>query len=336
MKFVNTKTLFQCAMMASAMALVATSCSKEEGAAVSQNGPVEINLSSNVAVSTATRAIVNAEHSGFKVSFARLDEATKDQGDYAAYTTLSSSLPATVLECTDDAVPSNIVFDTKQYYDNDGKNTKLIAWHPQDAAIASGVVTASINGENDIMLTQELTGNKTKASQFGVEGKIFAFEHQLTQLQFKAYAVDTDASATWGTIDQITIDDRTSTCKITLPTTVEFEGTQDLKVVKKNWTDESAIDESLTIPDGSLDAGASAAPCGYAMFEPVANSGSDIITISVTTSERGVVEVPVSVPTAGFEKGKAYEIVLKFNNLTIVPKATVTAWATGEKVDVEM
>lgn len=332
----NLKSTLLTTAISSAM-LFSAGCAKESTTAPGQSewstDPVEILLSGGIATAPASRAVVNEEHGALQVSFARLDQKEND-GFYDEYTTLSASLDATIAANTGNTgTPAAITFDAPQYYLSRKVNnsTKLVGWYPR-ATPAAGVVTLTIDGENDIMLSQELDGNKAAGSRFGEDGKVFAFEHLLTQLKVKAYGADAAAVAAWGTISSIKIKGQANSCKITLPTTVAFEGTADLALPAKTWDNDSQINFPLTIPEG----GGSAAACGYAMIQPVANSGS--LTLIITTATGGEQEVEVPLPAAGngFVKGMAYEVVLKFTAQKIVPTATISAWTDGEQVEVEM
>lgn len=326
---------------------LAAGCTKEGTAAPEpdrQTDPVEIVPGGGIAPSVVseqhlagvpsdTRAVINAEHAELQVSFARLDQQEGD-GSYAAYTTLSTALPASMAATTGDpSTPALITFDTPQYYlsRETNNNTKLLGWYPQ-ADPAAGVVTLTIDGENDIMLSQELEGNKESATRFGAAGKIFQFDHCLTQLKFKAYAADDAAPTVWGNITAIKIKDQANSCKITLPASVAFEGTADLSLPAKNWDGDAPISYPLAF--SKVEASAAAA-CGYAMIQPVDAGGS--LAIVVTTQQGGDYQTDVTVPAAGFEKGKAYEIVLKFTSTTIEPTATVTDWVDADApIEVEM
>lgn len=193
-------------------------CSKDESLKSepgSVPGPdrIEIRLSGGIALSDAgskalaslpvTRAVVDANHEAdLRVSFARIDQNGAD-GGWPSYTT-ASVLGAT---CKGNAAgvtrATSIVFDVPQYYlvretDN---GTKLVGWYPQ-AEAAGGVVAWTIDGVSDVMLTDELEGNKNADARFGTAGKIFEFAHCLTQLKVWAYAVDEAAKNVWGMIPE--------------------------------------------------------------------------------------------------------------------------------------
>lgn len=358
-------------------AVLFAGCSKNEseGTQPIDNSSVEMLLCGgvkapgNVVPTLSSRAVIDSSYgSELGVAFARIDQDTDGNypTDYSAVTELtakwkvnatSNKLPAA------DADASDIVFDTKQYYLSRVSNnsSKLVGWYPGNA-VASGAISFAINGETDIMLTEELEGNKKEV--FGInasdasKNKIFHFKHQLALLKVLAYATDTDAAGVWGKVKSITLKEQLPTCKITLPATVAFEGeAADLALVKKQVADDADItyDLELGIADAPAeptdpDAGETETPgagdgedvtepaepknneveCGYAMIAPIAADGS--LTLVVETEKGGSLEVPVSVPAAGFQKGYTYDITLKFTAVTIEPKATITDWVDGEDI----
>lgn len=280
------------------------------GGGIAPQAPATLRTARGVA---QTRAIVNAQHGALDVSFARLDQQT--DGSYAGYGDLSTALPATIAEHSGDGdAASPIAFDTPQYYltRRTENNTRFVGWYPRSTPSA-GVVTIGINGQNDIMLSQELEGNQEPGSQFGASGKVFLFAHCLTQLKIKAYGADARAVTLWGGIEGITLRGLADHCRITLPATVEFDGSADLPLPARSWEDDAPIAYPLTFHEG-LDA---AVACGYALIGPLA--AGEVLTLVVATEKRGDYEIGVSVPTGGFQNGYAYEIVLKFKNTTIEP-----------------
>lgn len=164
------------------------------------------------------------------------------------------------------------MFDVPQYYlvreTNNG--TKLVGWYPQ-AEAAGGVVAWTIDGVSDVMLTDELEGNKNADARFGTAGKIFEFAHCLTQLKVWAYAVDEAAKNVWGTIPEggIVLKSQFPTCKVELPATVTFEGIPaDLALPAKKAADDGAIGYPLALPVAASFDEADAAACGYALVAP--------------------------------------------------------------------
>ena len=320
-----------------ALVVSISGCSKTDNlvSPVTGNEPVEIRLKGGIALSDmeikasqlpVTRAIINKTHGELNVSFSRLDQKTN--GQYDDYNTVGSALSATLAANSDDQPEAVVTFDPKQYYlsTENNNNTKLIGLYPQ-ATPNAGVIELGINGTNDIMLSDELTGNK--ADPFGGSSKVFSFAHQLTQLKFLVYAADDAAKTVWGNIpaNGIVLKNQVPTCKITLPSTVEFTGIEaDLQLPAVEIANDAPISYPVTLPVGQ----SSLAACGYAMIAPV-TTGS--LTFEITTEKGGKREVTLS---QNFGVGKAYNVVLKFTATEIQPKATIAEWQNGGQVDVTL
>lgn len=261
---------------------------------------MEIKLTGGIqSVETSTRGagVISGTlpASTLNVNFARVD-ATDATPTYPAYTTLSSALAATV------GTSGAITFGTTQYYLANGYNSKLVGWYPV-ATPALGVLTFTLDGSTDVMLTDEQTGNK--AANFST----LTFAHKLTQIQIQAYAEDAAAQTLWGDITAaIQIKNQSPSCTITLPSTVTFSGT--------------AGDVAMSIASATLPVGSSSAvSCGYAMIPPAA-----ALQINVTTASGGT--KTIDLPTQAYAAGTAYVISLLFKSTGISPTVAITAWTT--------
>ena len=302
--------------------------------------PVQIALSGGVARSVASdgvfssaslppagKAVIGSDYAGtLQVAFARLDQ--QQDGSWPAYSAATAPLNATLAAGSGERA---ITFSTAQYYlsRNTNNDTRLVGWYPQ-GSWSAGRVSFSIDGKTDIMLTQELTGNKTDGSRFGQSGKVFEFKHQLTRLNITAYVDGDAAAAAWGQIETggIVLKKQTQACAVALPATVSFgSGSADLTLLAKTAADDTPITYPLSLPAGAENA----AECGYAMIRPV-DAGSSV-TLAVTTSAGGTYEVPVTL-AEGFKEGYAYDVTLKFTATRIEPTATIGAWEDGGDVEV--
>lgn len=302
--------------------------------------PVQIALSGGVARSVASdgvfssaslppagKAVIGSDYAGtLQVAFARLDQ--QQDGSWPAYSAATAPLNATLAAGSGERA---ITFSTAQYYlsRNTNNDTRLVGWYPQ-GSWSAGSVSFSIDGKTDIMLTQELTGNKTAGSRFGQSGKVFEFKHQLTRLNITAYADGDAAAALWDAVTGIVLKSQTTSCSVALPATVSFGNeSADLTLPAKTVADDTQIAYPLSLLAGADNA----AECGYAMIRPV-DAGSSV-TLAVTTSVGGTYEVPVALE-GGFKAGYAYDVPLKFTATGIEPTATIGAWEDGGKVEVPL
>lgn len=284
-------------------------------------------VSSSASLPPTSKAVIGSDYAGtLAVAFARLDQG--EDGTWPEYSSVTAPLEATLAAGSGERA---IAFTVPQYYLSRGTNndTRLVGWYPR-GTWSAGSVSFTIDGQTDIMLTGELTGNKSTGSRFGETGKVFTFAHKLTRLNIKAYAADDASAAIWGqiTANGIVLKEQTTTCAVALPATVTFgSGSADLTLPAKAVADDAAITYPPTLPSGADNA----IECGYAMIRPV-NAGSSV-TLAVTTSAGGTYEVPVTL-TEGFKEGYAYDVSLKFTATGIEPTATIGAWEDGGDVEV--
>ena len=112
----------------------------------------------------------------------------------------------------------------------------------------------------------------------------------------------------------------------------KFEGAAaDLSLSKNRLADDADIAYPLAFTEGSD----TAAECGYAMVAPVEAGAS--LSLAVVTEQGGTCEVALPVPDAGFEKGKAYDVVLKFTTTAVEPVATIGAWVdASDRVEITL
>lgn len=305
--------------------------------AINLNGNVSGSLIAEAAPAHASvpesRAVIDYKHTqAVPLSFARLD-MDRTTGNYPAngYASVTSALSAE-LAASSDGSASAITFNPTAYYliGQTNNSTKLVGWHPAvdgtSVTYAAGVVTVPINGENDIMLSNELEGSKTDK----FDTKTLTFSHKLTQIKIDAYAVSDAAKDAWGKIKTITLKNQLPTCKITLPATVTFEGTAaDLALARKKASDDSAlaaeVELGVATSDGSGNITAkNAAECGYAMIQPIA-SGTKL-SLDIEMADGRKESLTIDDWTTGYLEGNAYTITLKFTISKIELDAQITAW----------
>ena len=311
----------------------------------------------------ASRAVIDAGHDqDLQVAFARIDQKSETDATYPAYSDAVGSyvrlLSATweKVLATADADATKIIFDAPQYYltRTVNNNTKLVGWYPHLEGVntftnsfSAGVVSIAVDGANDIMLTQELAGNKNDADKFGAAGKIFNFKHLLSLLKFSVYAKDDAAKAVYGKLVGITLKNQLATCAITLPgdqasdiafTFAAAPDPVDMAMVqKKADKTDAAITFPLELGVATVDASDNVTAkneteCGYALIAPVAAGGAVAIDIETEVGGKKT-NVSLTVPAAGFEAGKAYNVTLCFTASGIEPTATITEWVDGGNVD---
>jgi len=284
-------------MLAIASMAAMSSCSSEndpvDEVIAGNQEKVEIKLSAGV-VKAETKAAVDT-WSDTEVAFAN------KVGD-GAYTTTPWN--ATI------ATDGSVNFVETHYYEADGKTTYLIGYYPRGTQ-SNGTVTYTLTGEDDIMVSQELSG--TKSSTINKDDAKFQFGHLLSQLKLIVKAgenFDTGVKVT-----KITLKGTKKNATLTLGTTssLKFEG--------------DAAD--MDVYTGNADIASSTEPIKTIMVEPgVADMRLDITTDAGTTYS----DIPITIADASDNKtavNTAYDITLTFNKKAIEATASITAWKTG-------
>lgn len=276
----------------------------------------------NSTVNTRGDGVIDPVAPGFDtqtllLNFARINQDAST-GEYPAYG--STALKASRAAGTGS---TDITFDAdnSQFYTPAGTNSssKLVGWYPR-ASVTSGVVSFTIDGSTDVMLSNEVEGSV--ASQFNTDAKKFTFEHRLAQLQFKVYAVDAAAKAGWGDITSIKLKNQYTECSVTLPGTVSFPTTG-------TASDLNVSGATLPVTLGVTVANATGA--GYFMIAPVAATGS--VTLEIVTSAGGTKTITIPIPADGFLAGNAYVITLSFSNQGVTGSAGIGTWISNTVPD---
>lgn len=314
------------------------SCSVEED--LPSVSSLRIELSGSLGqsgISASTRGVVDGSASAaLPLSFVRRDQQT--DGSYPSYTTVSSALSANRAAVVG-TTAGTITFasGSEQYYPvrESNNNTALLGWYPQvgkGSTYAVGKVTFSIaDGVTDVMLTKEQTGNKS--TTVGA----FTFEHQLSQIQVKAKAVDAAAATNWGTVTGVTLKGVKNSCTVTLPTvapsstalTPDFGSTTANLALKAIGSDTNST-LVATIP---TTAGTTGNAFCYGLFPP---TGTNTLSLDVTTQKGGTRSVTATLSSGTITKGNIYTVTLEFKSTAITPTATISSWSAGSGANVEM
>lgn len=357
---------------AAALALFMTGCQNLEvvndptGEGVAD--PLEMRLETGFTTGNSTKAVTRAGEGMINGTLAKtldiaLARVNEKAGSYGAQWG-TAKLDATI------NTDKTVAFDTKQYYSPAGLKTKLIGWYPATDATYNnadgGNATVSwtaIDGKTDLLVSDLREGSK--ANPFTKEkSNVLTFDHLLTQIQIKAYALSQEEADIWGEVDKITITDKKETCKITLPVTSGSSGAKCtpsfakdgdgvLELVKENPTNNASLSDmtvgvSVANASGGKGDGSDKATVaklwGYAMFSPVAARGS--LTLTIHFKAGGTKEVVIQGASTGnplyangLRAGYSHLIYLKFGLSAadeIVPEVVITDWQTGDEIEIEV
>ena len=284
-------------LLATMAVLAMAGCSQNEDAVVVNNDPVEINLNGGIEAMVISRAAVNKGEALSGIQFVRVDGA--GIGELADFSTVT--ITGNMTEA------GNITFAPTQYYPSNGtKNANILAFYPAATSIVGGVATMTIDGTNDVMYADVVSGSKGTPITSSL-----SFAHKLTQFKF---VIKRDATTTDADIAdvQVAIKDANSVFKMNL---------------KDGSLSEWGTPISTITPITAATAGTSeSTPTAGFMLQPdlaklsliVSATGYDEKTINITGTDNGK-----------FEVGKAYTITLTFKGTEITPSGEIAEWTPG-------
>lgn len=275
-----------------------TSCSKETGVVEnSGNGQIPVRLSAGVNNVVVTKAAINPGDN-FDAQFV----ASTTLGNY------TTSAWDTEAEITNNAV----TLATPQYYPIDGSMIYMKGFAPA-AQVTDGNIDYTLTGAEDIMVTGEVSGDKTNTTPVG-----FVFNHKLTQLKFKVIA-ENATYPTGVTVKGITVNGTKTATSLNLSNgNLTFSGAAVTLPVFTNGT--YAVNTTGIAATEVL------------LVEPGATMTLDVV-LNDGTNDIPFTAVPVTLTSVA---GNSHLITLTFKNTTVTATATVAPWTDGATGDVEI
>ena len=220
---------------------------------------------------------------------------------------------------------------------------KYVAWQPwlpteegyeYNSNSEATTVKIPITGDSDIMYGNVVTGSQTEGFD------VMKFDHALCVYRIYVYSMQEEdgvQSASWGTLEDMNIEDLPTSCTLTLPKDgskefgVEYEGCETLYLSDPN--NNIFFDAGKKIPVGLANR--------RMVSKCVAAPPTDgVLNISLTTS-KAEARQRVSI-ARNFKAGYAYDIVLRFSNHGFInADVSVGEWKRHEdiieqKVEVDM
>lgn len=261
---------------------------------------VEIKLNAGV-VGVETKAPV-VSWSNTEVGFAN---KTGDAGSYAT----SPWLATIASDGTVSFVNSEGVAES-HYYEADGSTTSLIGYFPRGTN-NNGVVTYALTGEEDIMVSQELSG--TKNSQISTETK-FKFEHLLSQLKFIVKSGDNFGEGV--SVTKIVLNGTKTSATLNL--------TGDSHALTFNG--EAA---ALNVYNDAT--GKTIANSTEAFVTKMVQPGITGMTLDITAGGTEYKDIPISIENEAKapDASTAYDITLTFSKKEVAAEAEIGKWETG-------
>lgn len=285
-------------LMTLALAVVAlASCSKEnEG--IDQNGQAQIRFNSTI---EATSRAAISTGTAFNAHVIRHDLAEAGTPDFKNLAPISANVAG-----------DGKVTITPQYYDVEGATSYFLGFTSEKATIASTgeastVAYTELDGQTDIMATSA-TSAGTKSVPVTVA---LAYEHKLSQLQFKFVAGD-GFPTTGKTVTGISIKNVKTAATLTL----SGENAPSLAFTGEATEAYTISSSCEIIPAGRID-----------VSTVLVEAGLTQIVMDITVGSVTYENVTVSLTT---EASKAHVITLTFNAKGMdEPTATIGAWENG-------
>ena len=264
--------------------------------------------------------------------FLRVDESAVGEGDFWDQLIDAGAAENPILVEAPDYTASTemmpIHFNPPQVYQRDGFSARMMGWYPQTDWFYEEprrqdpflYLEWVIDGSQDIMVSNMQEGNKENRNIME-----FTFQHCLTQIQFYVKAESSVASAYWGKLTHIEMQQEPNVFDFMLSDMVDgympeecfFAATDKTGILLTGILQSTGIpDGGITIPHGdSLFAGC--VMRGAFVDEYNEEPNNTISNIRLTTSNRGVYTFPdnANVPELDpsfCEPGVATKVILNF------------------------
>lgn len=249
--------------------------------------------------------------------FLRADQDAN--GTYGAYDmeVIEGSIPA-------GSGARTITFNPKQYYQLNGKKSKMIGFYPTPTQITTRAINWDLGGMEDIMTAVVQEGTQTSAMP------AFTFKHKMAQLQFWVYADSKNTSDYWGELNDIIVCEQ---YKVVEWLYNSSETTGKLSFVGSplyNYSASGGNYISLVIPVGASNMVKFGDPM---MVRPITSA-----KLLVEFSSNIHVDQQITIPSVTFAEGQAYKVVLRFTDMGIVVEPlTIAVWNRAMQInDVDM
>lgn len=296
------------ALVFSMLAMAAMVSCTSESDPINDGGNEKVEIKLNAGIEATTKAAVSSTipDDGLKVNFLRAADAAT--ATWSSGTTLFATI----------AKEGGITFNTsaednteiKQYYNTVAANKSWLAGYYTGSLTGTPTnekVTFTITGDDDILATPGLSGDKATAF------KNFEFEHMLSQVEIILQG-DVAAQKNFGKITKVELTGLATELELTLGATATI-----------NKTAAALEDEVITVYDDATGIDLSTAGTKLTNLPMIWKTGTDI-GIKVTSAATAVPStLTAQIANLGFEKGKKHIITLNFKE-KITATASIKAW----------
>lgn len=221
---------------------------------------------------------------------------------------------------------TEISFEKKQYYNNNGDNTYFLGYFPNTGTLNSEKGTISFTGVNGTVdiLSAQLTDAGSKASTTAAAN--IKFKHMLSQVTIKL-AGDAVAKETFGHIRKVTL--------MNIPQDLDMTFNADGSIANIVPNDISNNQNIDLLTDGNVEL--STDGISYTtMIVPALGSGENTLTIKIETEKStNPLEIVVDNFTNGMQTGTTNNISLTFKDKISVT-TSIDKWGDGQNVTGEI
>lgn len=310
------KTLVLSMISIAATVAAMTACTSESDPVDETQNDEKVEIKLNAGVMEITSKAVINKGSKFDAQIV----ASKTDAEYT--TPLWTTATDGNISIAEDGAVS---FETPQYYPADGTSIYMKGFAPRKT-ITDGKVNYTITGDEDIMISNQISGDKNNKSS---TGKKLTFAHLLTQLKIKVIAENKAAIDAWGTITSIEVQNPSTSLVLDLKagTIAESATPNKQNLGLKGFTTGMTLPNKTATPDAET-----AKDAGYIMLLPNASAYTLFITTSNNTSGQAI-----TTTLSATSASNAYEVTLTFKSAKIDVTAEADVWTTvpGIEGDVE-
>ena len=328
---------------------------EENQVAIVPNAVASANDAGEGATTTPTGPIDGLQE-GMVFGFERGDYSADDDV-YIYDEDLNVSLTGTCFKTeTNDGY--NINLNPRQFYAADGTNTRMRGWYPATGSWDNYrgeryITWEDFNGTQDIMVSNELEGNKT---DIGINGyaKLFTFKHKLTQLQLYVCAENENVKERLGVVTGISVLEQPTVLGYTLGEEGDALDAENKGALTNDGSSRDNADYTVPLANGatSITPGIydendaennyGAVYAGNIMLLPGEDDGQEAVLFSVATEKRTGDDALTNENTqvldiTAFEAGSAYKVILilETNDIYLVPQPTPVTWIT-KNIEVDL
>ena len=304
------KTLVLSMISIAATVAAMTACTSEGDPIdnIDNGQPVEIKASAGIGqIITKTAGVITEGKDVGNIEFVIAEKGS-----------VPSDWSTETLKATDATINTDgFKFSDPQYYNPISTiKSHLIGYHPKTEGSGSrnkNIVTYTITGQEDIMCTDIVSGNKEDNKNKALD---FTLDHLLAQYTFKILAADQQAVRTWGKIQSIKLLEQQTAATLTLDTkTLVFAGEPTGEIiVGTTETDFDSANPTTTLVQ-----------YGDPIMVKPTQTGMKVKVVTVNNPD-GIV-VPLTVESVA---STSYIVTLTFKATEIGATATIGTWLSGE------